>query len=215
MSDRKYCTVEDVFGVVPASVLMRVALAVASASTTANTLTINGHGLAEDAPFDIVLQSGGTVAAPLAVGTTYYADPVSDVALRVRAEPGGDPIDLTTAGSGMMLRPSCRPGIEERIVEYSRWVEDRLPAHAVPLELESNGRYHPTVRGMVALLAAEAALEDSGKTSESVTRRADRTRRDAELRLRGLPMRNAPAASPSNLAMGASPSVTRTREDIL
>jgi hypothetical protein len=206
------CTVEDVYGVVPSSVLMRPALQVSAVDTTANTLTVNGHGLAADHPFDLLLQSGGSAANPLSANTTYYAEPVSDTALRVRASSGGAAIDLTMAGSGMMIRRSSRPGIVQRIREYSRWVFDRLPAHAV-LEQDENGRYPDAVRGMVAVLAAEASLEDSGQTSETVTRRADRVRRDAELTLGGLPLRDHRATELADLATGGSPDDGRYGEE--
>jgi len=209
MADEEYCSDEDVYRVVPASVLTRAALLVSSVDTSADALVVDGHGLAEDDPFELALQDGGTIATPLVVGTVYYAAPVtdSDTRIQVRATPGGSAINITAAGSGLLLKPSIKPSLKQFRRAYSRWVEDRLPAHAVPLEAGIDGRYPDVVRSVVATLAAEAQLEALGQTSESLTRRADRVRRDAALMLAGLPSRDPRVTTEStNVAMGGAPS---------
>lgn len=57
------------------------------------------HNLVDDDPIAFTIDSGASLPAPLQVGVRYYARKFTDKQIRVRAEPGGPTLILSTAGS--------------------------------------------------------------------------------------------------------------------
>lgn len=104
---------------------------VASVNTTANTLSLDEHGFATGDPLTFRAQSGGSLPAPLAEGTTYYAIAVDDTRFSVSATEGGAAIDLSSAGSRVLA--ISRLPREAAIRWASGIIDQSLPAHAVPL----------------------------------------------------------------------------------
>jgi hypothetical protein len=187
----EYCSVEDVFRFAQtAGALVRRALEVDSVDTTADVLTIGGHGCSKDDPVEFRIQPGGTLAAPLSASTVYYAKPVtdSDDLLQIAATVGGAAINLTTTGAGFDMVPSIRPTIHACIRSACRWIDQRIPEAATPLNPDENGLYPDIVRQMAAVLSCEMALVVLGQMSTQVSECADRMRADAKLMLAGLPL---------------------------
>lgn len=72
----------------------------ALASTDAFTLT--GHGVVAGAAVRFSAPTAGSLPAPIAAGTTYYAATVTANTFTVAATPGGPAIDLTADGSARL-----------------------------------------------------------------------------------------------------------------
>lgn len=70
----------------------------ATASASTDEITSTSHGLADNEPFS--LSSTGEVPAPLKADTVYYAQLIDANTIKVRSEPSGPAINLTSAGSG-------------------------------------------------------------------------------------------------------------------
>jgi len=73
-------------------------VATTAVSVANDTITITGHGWANDQAF-IYNNGGGASLAPLVSGTTYYARNVSANTLQVSATADGATIDLTGTGN--------------------------------------------------------------------------------------------------------------------
>jgi hypothetical protein len=196
VSEVEYCTPEDVYKLAAASdSLVRRAMLVASVDTVGHDLEVGGHGCSTDDPLEFRLEPGGALPSPFTAGTIYYAKPVtdSDDLLQVAAAPGGPAIVITTAGTPpFSIVPSVRPIIHGAIQSVSRWIEDRIPAHAVPLSVDTNGNYPPAIRQMCAVLSAEQTLAILGQYSTLLAAQADQMRANAKMMLDGLPSRQIP-----------------------
>jgi hypothetical protein len=199
-----YCDFTDLFAHgVPRGALRNVARGPVSVSASANTIELDVHGLATGDSVSFRAEAGGSVPSPLVSGTTYYAIAVSESRFSVAATSGGSAIDLTDAGSNVLV---ITPLPEEACREWaSRLVDDMLPAGMVPL----TSPYPPIVRFTVAELAAGKLLTLTGAASKSVGDILDAARVRLARWAKGVPIRgdNAPAAA--NLAVG----VTAPRTD--
>lgn len=125
-----YCSRSDVYGWLPRGVVQRPARLAASVSTALDTLTLDDHGLADDDEITFRAESGGSLPSPLAAGTTYYASATTASTFKVAASAGGAAINLTTAGSNVLVIAT---------LPWDRWIEDEsatldctVPAHVVP-----------------------------------------------------------------------------------
>lgn len=209
MADVELCTVEDVYRyAVPRGALVSPVREVASVDTSTGTLEVAGHGCEAGDPLEVRALTGGTLAAPLVSTSVYYALPVddSDHLLKLSESPGGSALTLTTEGERWGVLPSLRETVRAQIRAVSQWIFRRLPAEAVPLEADGDGRYPATVRQMAAVLAAESTLTVLCLRNDLIAAAADRMREEARLLLAGLPLRDpSMTRSPTNLARGASP----------
>lgn len=70
----------------------------ATANDSTDEVTATSHGLVDNEPFS--LSSTAEVPAPLKADTVYYAQLVDANTIKVRNEPSGPSINLTSAGSG-------------------------------------------------------------------------------------------------------------------
>src|SRR5581483_3188839 len=98
-------------------------------------MVIRNHGLASGHPASVDVR-GGVLPSPLSATVVYYAlrIPASDDLLQLSAQPGGAPIDITTAGSGVVvLLPSIAPFVEEGLAAWSSYLDDELIPHDTPL----------------------------------------------------------------------------------
>ncbi len=169
----------------------------ASASTDA--IELDQHGFESGDPVSFKAEGGGALPSPLAAGTTYYALPVNESYFKVSATPGGAAIDLTTAGSGVVVL--CPLPIAAAIEFASALIDEMIPAHAVPL-----AEPVPTiVRVTCAELAAAKLAARSGAASASLTGMVDAARKRLERLSLGVPIRGtgASAQTPTNLAQSA------------
>jgi hypothetical protein len=198
-----YCSPDDLwdFGVPRGGIPNPGRLAAdppASAST--NAVELDGHGFAEGDPVSFRAEGGGSLPSPLVAGTTYYAKPTSESYFQVAASPGGAAIDLTTAGSGVVVNAPLP--IDAAIEFASALIDDMLPAHAVPL-VEP---YPPIITMTCAELAAAKLAARSGAASVSLTVMADAARKRLERWATGVPVRGTgtSAQTPTNLAQSVT-----------
>lgn len=197
-----YATRGDVyrFGL-PRGTLGTPARVVASVNATSNVIELDGHGFETDDAIVFRAAEGGSLPTPLVAGTTYYAKRLTDSTFQVAATAGGSAIDLTTAGANVMVATPLP--FDEVLEYYSRWADSCLPAHIVPLEKETDGRYHPLVVGIVAELAAKKLQFLAGKTSASVDASELAAKAQLERFASGVPLRST-SESPANLATTSS-----------
>jgi hypothetical protein len=201
-----YCAASDLYSFgLPRGALANPARPVASVSAGGNTITLDLHGFALNDQVSFRAEASGTLPAPLVASTTYYAIPVSDSVFSVAAAADGAAIDLTTAGTRVVVI-SPLP-VAEAIAWASRVIDDMLPAHLVPLE----DPIAEIVTMTCAELAASKLLARQGSASVSLTSIADAARKRLERWAAGAPIRGENAPEPASLAASASASVPDTR----
>jgi hypothetical protein len=175
-------------------------------STAASTLAIDGHGFATDDPVSFRAEAGGSLPAPLAAGTAYFAKPTTDDAFQVAATAGGAAITLTTAGARVIAIAPLP--IASAIAWASRLVDDMLPAHLVPMVAPN---IPEIVRMTVAELAAGKLLGRTGSASKSLAEMVDAARKRLERWGKGVPIRGENVPVAANLAASASVPYTDPR----
>jgi hypothetical protein len=194
-----YATRKDVYRYgLPRGTIGTPARIVASASTSAETLTLDDHGFEDDDEVLFRATDGGTLPSPLVASTVYYVKRVSDSTFQVAATAGGVAINLTTAGESFLV--STELPIDDVLEFYSRFVDAFLPAHAVPLE----DPYPIVVTAIVAELAARKLQLLSGQTSESMAQIEVAAKAQLERWAKGIPLRDADATAATNLAVVAT-----------
>lgn len=203
----RYCEKADLYkhGLRPGA-LPNPGRMVADVSVPADIFTLDGHALATDDPVTFRAEAGGSLPSPLVAGTTYYAKVLTDATFHVAAAPGGSRIDLTTAGSNIVMVADL-PFVQA-IESASARVDNKLIAHGVPLDAP----YPPSIIEATAHLAIAALLEDTGGGSRELI--------DAKRRLgldmlsewsRGQTIRGAIVPGSTNQAVTASGSATDPR----
>jgi hypothetical protein len=203
MAEDLYCSRGDVNDWLPSGELVGKSSLVASAVASTDVLTLDGHGLETGDAVKVRAIEGGSLPAPLAPATLYYAIRLTNAEFKLATSPSnataGTAIDLTTSGVEMVL--SREPKYDAAIEFWSRWADGFLPAHAVPL-----GRtepVHPLVKVLVAKLAAYDLMGIEGKDSaRALAAKTDAQKALERLEL-GIPLRGAPAPAPTNLAVKA------------
>lgn len=171
---------------------------VASASSSADTLTLDDHGFEDDDEVLFRAADSGSLPSPLVASTVYYVKRVSDSTFQVAATAGGAAIDLTTEGESFFV--STELPIDDVLEFYSRFVDAFLPAHAVPLD----SPYPVVVTAIVAELAARKLQLLSGQTSESMAQVELAAKAQLERWAKGLPLRDAAATAATNKAVVAT-----------
>lgn len=197
-----YCTVADLF----ANGLPRGALANAGrlvaggggASISANTIPLDQHGLSLNDQFTLRAEAGGSLPAPLVAGTTYYAIPVNDGAFSAAATANGAAIDLTTAGSRILVVVPIN--YAAAIAYGAALIDDMLPAHIVPLEAP----YPPIVTMTNAELAIGKLMQGSGSGSKSMGEMVDAARKRMADWARGRPLRGTNVPPAANVSVSAT-----------
>lgn len=196
-----YATRADVYAYgLPRGSLYLHARAVAAVNVAGNWLEVEGHGCETDDAIQFRTEDG-SLAAPLATGTTYYAEPLDESRLRVRASAGGSALDLTTTGEHMDLVVPVGPQMDALLETFSRWIDSMLVGHEVPLEEP----YPQWVTYVVAVrtAAALARILGLGTAGDRIYEAERAAIADAQRMAKGVPLR--PEVAPSNLARGSSP----------
>lgn len=191
-----YCTAADVYAIagIQRGALPNPGRVVESVSTGANTLTLGGHGYGADAALLFRAEDGGSLPAPLAEGTTYYAIPLTDDTFSVSASAGGAAVNITTEGSRIVV--SGQLPVTEAIEAASAEIDDMMPAHVVPFETVP-----ATVKRICADLAAARLLLATGAWSELWQRREELARKQLERFARHVPIRGAVVPPSASLAV--------------
>lgn len=196
-----YCDPSDVYQYgVPAGSIPNPSRLVDEVDVTDNTITLGDHGLEDDQEVVLRAESGGTMPAPLDDDTTYFAIVVNEHRFSLAASAGGSVIDLTTAGSRLVLIPKLPMAAAIRWA--SRVLDEEIPAHAMPL---SEGATIPEVlRITAAELAGWKLTKHAGGDSRTVGQVLDEAQKRIARWAKGIPMRDPNAPSRTNLAASAS-----------
>lgn len=191
-----YCTPSDMYGYgLPRGAIPNPGRLAASVSTSANTIELGDHGFSDDDPVELRAESGGSLPAPLVAGTTYYAIEVSSALFQLSEDPGGPAIDLTSAGSRIVVIAPLP--VAKAIAFATGVIDDAVPAHLVPIDNPP-----PIIVATCAELAAAKLGYFSGGVSKSLAdmlvaaqKRIDRWAKGAEVRGTGGQKTAAEAAS--------------------
>lgn len=196
-----YCVRSDLYSFgLPRGTIPNPGRLVLSVDTTTNAMALGDHEFATDDPLVFRAEMGGSMPAPLVAGTRYYAIALTDGTFQVAAAQGGAAIDLTTAGSEVLV--SSPLPVEESIEWGAGLIDQALVAHAVPLEAP----YPPIVVMANAELAAAKLGLFSGGTSKSLTDIMAAAQKRLETWAKGIPVRgenNAPEQR-TNLAVSGT-----------
>lgn len=192
-----YATRRDLhrYGGIARGLLVGEGRLVASSTASTDRLELESHLFDTDDEVLVRATEGGTLSAPLVAGTTYYVIRVTDSTFKLAATAGGAAIDLSSDGVSMVV--SAALPIDETLELYSRWVDDLLPAHLVPL----TSPYPVVVIAVVARLAGKALLNLDGKSSEIVNAAELVAKAQIERWAKGIPLRDAKATASANLAV--------------
>lgn len=171
-----------------------------SSLAATSTITLSEHGFSTGTPVSFRAPQGGSLSSPIVAGTTYYAIYLTDSTFQISATANGPPITLTTDATSMIVAADLP--FAQVLEFYSRWVDNLLPAHVVPLPAP----YPITVVGIVAQLAAQRLQILSGLTSESMHEQELAAKAQLERWAKTLPVRDAAGATvPANLAVAQTP----------
>lgn len=158
---------------------------VSAVDTTANTLTIDLHGLSLDDEVEFRAEGGGTLPTGISAATIYYAIPVTYNTFSVSATLGGSAVNISASGTPGRILCIPKVNIPAIISGTSRLVEDMLPAHIVPIV----GDVPPIVRQTTAELAAQKVLALTGGATASLMTIFDLATKRLERWARGVPVR--------------------------
>lgn len=171
---------------------------VASALASTNVLELDDHGFETDDEVMLRAADGGTLSSPLVAGASYFAIRLNAGTFKLAAAPGGPAIDLTTDGVSMLVAIALP--FDEVLEFYSRFVDPYIPAHLVPLAAP----FPVVVTATVAELAAKKLQHLAGQSSVSVGDAELAAMAQLERWAKGIPLRDARATEPTNLAVTAS-----------
>lgn len=198
MATDLYCSRADVTARLPPGTVVSPAGMLASCLASTDVLTYDGHGLETNDEVTVRAASAGTLSAPLAAGTVYYAIRLTNAAFKLAASAGGAALNITSDGVEMVV--TREPKFDDVIEFVSRWADTFLPAHVVPL----TAPIHPLVRGVVADVSAKRILNANGQDSAAVTAAELAGKAILERFAAGMPLRGGTAQVPSNLAITAT-----------
>ena len=197
MAASAYCSSADVYQAFPPGSFPNPGRLVSDVATSTEILTLDGHGLTADAPLLFRAESGGSLPSPLVAGTTYYAIPLTDSTFSVAAAAAGAAINLTTAGSGVVLIVNLP--WDAKITEASSMIDDMLVAHVVPLDPVPE-----TIKRLTAELAGELMLQFCGSGSAALTDRIAATQKILDRMSKGANLRDPMIPEPANLTITAT-----------
>jgi hypothetical protein len=194
-----YCDPADLYDYgVPRGALPNPGRVASSVSTSSNAFTLDVHGFAQDDPVSFRAEAGGSLPSPLEAGTTYYAIPLTDSTFSVATSEGGSAVDLTTAGSRVVVIAPLP--IDKAIRWASRVIDDSLPAHVLPL----TEPIHELVKMTCAELAAGKLAARSGSASKSLADIVEAAEKRLARWAKGIPLRGENAPNPANKAQSAT-----------
>jgi len=177
----------------------------ASALAATDAFELDGHGFETDDALLFRAEAGGVLPVPIVAGVTYRAIRVNEQIFQAASVPAGAVIDLMTDGVSVVVA-SPLP-IDEVLEFYSRFVDPFVPAHFVPFEAP----YPVTVTAIVAELSAKKLLIIAGQKSESMTETELAAKAQLERWAKGIPLRDARATGPANVAYSEAVAPTGPR----
>lgn len=206
MAGSQYCQPADLYRyAVPPGSFPNPGRLVAAVDVATNILTLDGHGLRNDAELVFRAEDGGALPSPLVAGTTYYAKVLTNATFQVAAAVGGAAIDLTTAGANVVMVTEL-PFIEA-IEDASAEADGMLVGHPVPLEAP----YPIEVIVFVAVRAAQFMLIRTGQNPGLLEQRVAREEEKLRRWVKGVPIRGAVVPPSANLAIKGTASASDPR----
>ncbi len=204
-----YCARADVYAFgVPRGAIPHEGRLALSVDTTANTFALGDHSFATGDPVHFRAEIGGSLPAPLVAGVVYYAIATTDDTFQVSAALLGAAIDLTTAGSEILVIAPLP--IDQAIAYGARVIDQALVAHGVPLEAP----YPELVVMTNAELAAGKLGYFSGGTSKSLADMIVVAQKRLDDWARGVPVRGANTAPEERTNLAATmPTATAAARD--
>lgn len=195
-----YCTQADLYskGSLPRGALRNPGRLLSGVDTSADTLELGEHGLADGVAVELRAEGDGSLPNPLTAGTTYYVVNAEDNRFQVSATQGGAAVDLTTTGDRTIVIGKLPK--DEAIAEASALIDDMLPAHVVPL----TAPYPEIVRVTCAQLAVAILLTATGGSSEALGKTLDYAQKRLERWSKGVPIRGTNHPTSANLSAGSS-----------
>lgn len=198
----RYCTEVDLYRYgLPRGSVPNPGRLIDSVSASADTLSLDVHGLETDREVTLRPDAGGTMPAPLVAGTTYYAIRVSESVFKLAATAGGAAIDITSAGSNVLL------GVDLDFASACDWssrlLDDMMPGHVVPLT-----EPYPEIVVMTSAQLAIHVITSGRGRSDTLDALIDMAQKRIERWARGVPIRGANA--PTAAGMATSARATRT-----
>jgi hypothetical protein len=205
MTASRYCEPADIYAAMPPGSFPNPGRLLSDVETSTEIMSLDGHGFSADDALTFRAEEGGSLPAPIVEGTTYYAIPLTGATFSVAATAGGSAINLTTAGSSIVVVRGLP--FDAAIEEASAQIDEMLPAHVVPL----TAPYPVSVKNVCARLAARALLAFTGGQSQALD---DKLQLDIKLMdrwLKAVPIRGAIMPPSANLAVTASTAGTDSR----
>jgi hypothetical protein len=195
----EYCEIADLYDHgLPRGALPNEGRLVADVSAASEIMSLDGHGFRADAELLFRAEAGGTLPAPLAAGTTYYAIPLTADTFQVSATAGGAAINLTTAGSNVFVHTPL--SFAATIRWASALVDGMLPAHVVPLD-----EVPEIVKSVTAMLAAAKLLTQTGGAGEgAIAAGMAFAKKSIDGWVKAQPIRGATVPRAANLAVAGS-----------
>jgi hypothetical protein len=167
----------------------------ASVEDTSDLFELEGHGFETNDVLLFRAEDGGSMPTPLVAGVPYYAIRISESTFKVSLTAGGEPVNLTVDGASVVV--SIALPVDEILEYYSRFVDDVIPAHLVPL----TAPYPTTVVVAVATLAAKRLLYIAQQSSESMDALELGERAKLERWAAHVPIRDPRVTSSANLSV--------------
>lgn len=203
----EYCTERDLYRV---GGLQRGELANPGrlvGSVDSSVMTLDGHGFGNDDMLSFRAEAGGSLPAPLASGTIYYAIALTDATFQVAATAGGAAITLTTEGDRVVVWSPV--DIVGAIRAESAVFDDAAQgAAAVPLE----GAIPEIVKVVVARRSSALLLEQLGSGSaERIKAMRDYAEERYKEWRRGVSIGGVNKPASSNLAVTATATAIDSR----
>lgn len=204
-----YCTEADVYRQLPPGALANPARLVSAVSTSAETFSLDAHGLADDDAVQVRADAGGALPGNISAGTTYYAIVVDDATFKLAPTAGGAAINLTgTPTNVLLIRPLP---IADWITDATDEINQVLPAHVVPIDDSSIANVPRVVRVHCARRAALAGLIFTGGSTLDIERLTLASKYDMDAWAKGRPIAGAVVPERGNLAVRASTTAVDVR----
>lgn len=161
----------------------------------ADALTLGEHCFFDGDVVRLRADANGSMPAGLTAGTAYYVKRLDDARFQLAASSGGATIDFTTAGANVIVVTPIN--YEATCAWASEIIFDMVPAHAVPF----TSPVPPILRNTAAELAATKIMQVTGSGAPvSLMKIYDEARKRVERWATGVPIRDANATEPANLA---------------
>lgn len=194
-----YCTESEIYDYgFPRGGVPNQGRLVSSVDASTDTITLGTHGFADDDVVQFRADGSGSLPTGLVAGTAYYVIRVDESRFQVSATTGGSAINLTTAGSRIVVYSDLP--ISAAITWASSMIEDMLPAHIVPLEAP----YPDIIRSTCAELAAGKLAARTGSASKSLSDVVEQAHKRLARWSKHVPIRGTNAPKSASLAVSSS-----------